>query len=51
MTKKTSKKVTTKPIKKVQNKRYLPGDKEKYMCAKHQQFFKKELLYLKKKVT
>tara|TARA_B100000767_G_scaffold272316_1_gene299695 strand:- start:834 stop:1292 length:459 start_codon:yes stop_codon:yes gene_type:complete len=43
MTKKTSKKVATKPVKKVQNKRYLPGDKEKYMCAKHKNFFKEEL--------
>ena len=50
MTKKTSKKVTTKPIKKVQNKRYLPGDKEKYMCAKHKKFFIDELLKWKKDI-
>ena len=45
--KKAVKKVSTSITKKPSNKRYLPNDKEKYMCAKHQQFFKKELLYLK----
>jgi len=36
-----------KPIKKTETKirlkRYLPSDKEKYMCAKHKRFFKEEL--------
>ena len=36
-----------KPIKKtetkIRQKRYIPSDKEKYMCAKHKRFFKEEL--------
>ena len=59
MTKKPIKKPVKKTIKKVaknnakiisinvgkksNGKSYLPSDKEKYMCAKHKQFFKEEL--------
>ena len=51
-TNKTIKKATKKPVKKIlinvgkklNGKSYLPNDKEKYMCAKHKQFFKAELL-------
>ena len=25
-------------------KKYIPNDKEKYMCAKHRDFFKKKLI-------
>jgi DnaK suppressor protein len=53
--KKTVKKVTKKTVKKnlikakknFYGKSYIPSEKEKYMCAKHKQFFKKELLRLK----
>ena len=44
MTKKSTKKVIPKAAKKLNGKRYLPNDKEKYMCAKHKKFFKEELL-------
>jgi DnaK suppressor protein len=58
MTKKPTKKTTKKNIKKNPNKplvkigkklssngkNYTPNAKEKYMCTKHKQFFKKELL-------
>ena len=51
-TNKTIKKATKKPVKKIlinvgkklNGKSYIPNDKEKYMCAKHKQFFKTELL-------
>jgi len=54
-TKKSTKKTTGKTAKKVTKnilikaeqktigKKYLPNDKEKYMCSKHKQFFKEEL--------
>ena len=43
--KKTAKKATIKVEKKISRKNhYIPNDKEKYMCAKHKQFFKEELL-------
>ena len=46
-TKKITKKTTKKPLVKLVNisngKQYKPSDKEKYMCAKHKQFFKEEL--------
>jgi len=53
--KKTVKNLSQKPIKKISidlkktsnGKRYIPGNKEKYMCSKHKQFFKEELLRLK----
>ena len=41
--KKTTKKTPIKGVKKTNSKRYIPNDKEKYMCAKHKQFFKEEL--------
>ena len=41
--KKTDKKASIKKIKKSIGKRYVPNDKEKYMCTKHKQFFKEEL--------
>ena len=41
--KKTDKKASIKTVKKSIGKRYVPNDKEKYMCAKHKQFFKEEL--------
>ena len=44
MTKKPTKKTVPKKIKKLGNKAYKPNDKEKYMCARHRQFFKEELL-------
>ena len=40
---KTIKKSSVKLEKKDIGKRYSPTDKEKYMCAKHKQFFKEEL--------
>ena len=51
LAKKTTKKTATKsvvkieikPGKKISSKRYIPNEKEKYMCAKHKQFFKEEL--------
>ena len=43
--KKTAKKATIKVEKKISRKNHsIPNDKEKYMCAKHKQFFKEELL-------
>ena len=53
--KKTVKNLSKKPVKKIsikinnnsKNKRYIPNNKEKYMCSKHKQFFKEELLRLK----
>jgi len=43
--KKIAKKTTIKVEKKISRKNhYIPNDKEKYMCAKHKQFFKEELL-------
>jgi DnaK suppressor protein len=43
--KKIAKKTTIKVEKKISRKyHYIPNDKEKYMCAKHKQFFKEELL-------
>ena len=41
--KQTVKKISTKIEKKSNGNRYLPSDNEKYMCAKHKQFFKEEL--------
>tara|TARA_B100000795_G_scaffold215844_1_gene169709 strand:+ start:199 stop:693 length:495 start_codon:yes stop_codon:yes gene_type:complete len=41
--KKIVKNIIIKAEKKSNGKRYLPSDKEKYMCAKHKQFFKDEL--------
>ena len=51
LAKKTTKKTATKsvvkieikPRKKISSKRYIPNEKEKYMCPKHKQFFKEEL--------
>jgi DnaK suppressor protein len=42
--KKTAKKTFVKSGKTTSGKRYTPNDKEKYMCTKHKQFFKEELL-------
>ena len=42
--KKTVKKILIKIEKKTNGKQYIPNDKEKYMCAKHKEFFKEELL-------
>jgi DnaK suppressor protein len=50
MPKKPVKKPVTKVTKKSDKKRYVPTDKEKYMCAKHKQFFKEELLKWKKEI-
>jgi len=44
MTKKPAKKPTPKKVNKLSTKRYIPNDKEKYMCAKQKKFFKEELL-------
>ena len=41
--KKTAKKTVINTKVKPNGKNYLPNDKEKYMCAKHMQFFKEEL--------
>jgi len=43
ITKKTTKKPLVKLVKISNGKQYKPSDKEKYMCAKHKQFFKEEL--------
>ena len=43
-TKKPAKKTTQKKVMKLSGKLYKPNNKEKYMCAKHKQFFKEELL-------
>jgi DnaK suppressor protein len=52
--KKPAKKPITKPLvkveKKLNKKRYIPGEKEKYMCVKHKQFFTEELLRWKKDI-
>jgi DnaK suppressor protein len=41
--KKTIKKIPIKTRGKPNGKRYLPSDREKYMCAKHKLFFREEL--------
>ena len=41
--KKTVKKTSITTEKKSASKPYLPSDKDKYMCARHKQFFKEEL--------
>ena len=50
MPKKPIKKPIAKISKKLDKKRYIPSDKEKYMCAKHKQFFTAELLKWKKDI-
>jgi len=50
MTKKLAKKIITKVTKKSSKKGYAPSDKEKYMCAKHKEFFTVELLRWKKDI-
>jgi|TARA_B100001093_G_scaffold272235_1_gene260201 DnaK suppressor protein len=50
MPKKPPKKPIAKASKKLIKKRYTPNNKEKYMCAKHKQFFKEELLKWKKDI-
>ena len=50
MTKKLAKKIITKVTKKSSKKGYAPSDKEKYMCAKHKEFFTGELLRWKKDI-
>ena len=58
MPKKPAKKPIKKPIKKplvkvekkLNKKSYIPGEKEKYMCVKHKQFFTEELLRWKKDI-
>jgi len=50
MPKKPSKKPPLKVSKKSHPKKYIPGDKEKYMCAKHKQFFTEQLLNWKKDI-
>jgi len=50
MPKKPVKKPLAKVFKKSDKKRYIPNDKEKYMCAKHKQFFTEELLKWKKEI-
>ena len=37
-------------VKKTSNKRYIPNQKEKYMCAKHKKFFSDELVRWKKDI-
>ena len=37
-------------VKKTSNKKYIPSQKEKYMCAKHKKFFTEELLNWKKDI-
>ena len=37
-------------VKKANNKRYTPNQKEKYMCAKHKKFFADQLLKWKKDI-
>ena len=37
-------------VKKTNNKKYTPSQKEKYMCAKHKKFFTEELLNWKKDI-
>ena len=50
MTKKPAKKPIVKVAKKSSKKAYEPSDKEKYMCAKHKEFFTRELLRWKKDI-
>ena len=50
MPKKPIKKSLAKIVKKTDKKRYLPNVREKYMCAKHKQFFINELLKWKKDI-
>jgi DnaK suppressor protein len=50
MPKKPVKKSLVKVSKKSNKKRYIPSVKEKYMCAKHKQFFTEELLKWKKDI-
>ncbi len=50
MPKKPLKKPIAKVSKKIPKKRYIPSVKEKYMCAKHKQFFSDELLKWKKDI-
>ena len=50
MIKKTTKKSTSKNKVKPKKKRYVPSDKEKYMCANHKKFFMVELLKWKKDI-
>ena len=37
-------------VKKSTKKKYVPNEKEKYMCAKHKKFFTEELLNWKKEI-
>jgi DnaK suppressor protein len=50
MTKKPLKKPIAKKLKKPTKKPYVPSDKEKYMSAKHKQFFTEEILRWKKDI-
>jgi DnaK suppressor protein len=50
MPKKPVKKPSPKVSKKSYPKKYIPGDKEKYMCVKHKQFFTEQLLNWKKDI-
>ena len=50
MIKKPAKKPAIKAVKKSSKKAYIPSDKEKYMCAKHKDFFTAELLRWKKDI-
>ena len=50
MPKKPVKKSLVKVSKKSNKKRYIPSVKEKYMCAKHKQFFTEELLKWRKDI-
>ena len=50
MIKKPVKKPKTKVEKKSTQKDYVPNTKEKYMCAKHKEFFTRELLRWKKDI-
>ena len=37
-------------VKSISKKKYIPSNKEKYMCAKHKKFFTDELLNWKKEI-
>ena len=50
MPKKPAKKPKNKDVKKSSKKGYVPSDKEKYMSAKHKEFFTSELLRWKKDI-
>jgi DnaK suppressor protein len=50
MPKKPIKKPVAKISKKMDKNRYVPNDKEKYMCTKHKKFFSEELLKWKKDI-